>query len=95
MRARDRASLQAATRAAEEEARGAGLVRFGMIATATVTDPEHLPLAAKTVQALAAPARLRLRPALNNQAAAFAAGLPLGLVLSQHLTLPPNLRDAI
>ncbi len=33
-------------------------------------------MAAQMVQALAAPARLRLRPALHNQAVAFAAGLP-------------------
>lgn len=95
MRARDRAALASATKAAEEEARGAGLVRFGMIVTATVTDPEHLPMAAQTVQALAAPARLRLRPALHNQAAAFAAGLPLGLVLPKHTALPDGLRDAV
>lgn len=89
------ADIAAARQQADEEARGAGLVRFGIIVTATVTDREKLPLAARTVRALSAPARLQLREALGNQDTAFAAGLPLGLVLPHHMFIPPALRDAL
>lgn len=93
--ARAKGDLRAAEKQAEEEALGAGLVRFGIVVTATVLDREALPLAAKTVHALAAPARLRMREALGNEDVAFASGLPLGLVLPHHMFLPPALRDAL
>lgn len=93
--ARAAADLAAARKQAQEEALGAGLVRFGIVVTATVTDRAQLPLAAKTVRALAAPARLRMRECLGNEDVAFASALPLGLVLPHHMLLPPSLRDAI
>lgn len=93
--ARAKGDLRAAEKQAEEEALGAGLVRFGLVVTATVLERDALPLAAKTVRALAAPARLRMREALGNEDAAFASGLPLGLVLPHHMFLPPSLRDAL
>ena len=92
---RDSAALRAANKAAAEESEGAGLVRFGMIVTATVTSEAGLPRAASTINQLSAPVKLRLRLARHNQAAAFAAGLPLGLVLPEHLLLPDMLRDAL
>jgi hypothetical protein len=92
---RDATVIQAARRTAEEEARGAGLVRFGMIVTATVTDKDRLPRAAAVVQRLAAPARLRLRPALGSQSTTFAAGLPVGLVLPHHMAIPASLQDVL
>lgn len=91
--ARDRRAIRVAERTAEEEAAGASLLRFAVVVTATVLDPAHLPLASATVEGLAAAPRLRLRAAVGNQAAAFAAGLPLGLVLPRHLVLAPELRD--
>lgn len=93
--ARSAADLAAAKKQAQEEALGAGLVRFGLVVTATVTSLDQLPLAAKTVRALSAPARLRMREALANQDVAFASALPLGLVLPHHMFLPPSLRDAM
>jgi hypothetical protein len=92
---RDSSALRAANKAASEEAEGAGLVRFGMIVTATVTSEAALQRAASTINQLSAPVKLRLRLARHNQAAAFAAGLPLGLVLPAHLLLPDMLRDAL
>ena len=93
--ARDRRAIRVAERTAEEEAAGASLLRFSVVVTATVLDPEQLPLASTTVEGLAAAPRLRLRVAVGNQAAAFAAGLPLGLVLPKHLMLTPELRDQL
>jgi len=87
--------LAAAEKAAQEEAQGAGLVRFGIIVTATVTDEAMLARAASTISMLTAPTKLRLRLARYNQAASFAAGLPLGLVLPAHLALPEWARDTL
>jgi len=93
--AHDVSMLRAATKAAEEEAEGAGLVRFGIIVTATVTEESALPRAASTIAMLTDPVRLRLRVARHSQAASFAAGLPLGLVLPAHQALPDWLRDTL
>ena len=71
------------------------MVRFGIIMTATVTDEVMLPRAASTISMLTAPTKLRLRLARYNQAASFAAGLPLGLVLPAHLALPEWARDTL
>ncbi len=93
--AHDTTMLAAAEKAAQEEAQGAGLVRFGIIVTATVTDEAMLARAASTISMLTAPTKLRLRLARYNQAASFAAGLPLGLVLPAHLALPEWARDTL
>jgi len=93
--AHDTTMLRAAEKAAQEEAQGAGLVRFGIIVTATVTDEAMLARAASTISMLTAPTKLRLRLARYNQAASFAAGLPLGLVLPAHLALPEWARDTL
>lgn len=93
--ARMQSDVRAAQRAAEQEAQGAGLVRFGIVVTATVLAEEDLPMADRAIEGLSAPARLRMREALGNQDVAFASGLPLGLVLQHHLTIPPALQDSI
>lgn len=80
---------------AAEEARGAGLVNFGLLVTATVTDPGRLADARAAVDHLAATARLQLRPVYGSQDSAFAAGLPLGLVLPEHLNVPAGIRNAL
>jgi hypothetical protein len=93
--ARAKMNLAAAQQAATEEASGAGLVRFGVIVTISCTDPDQLPRAVRAVTSLIGSARLKLRPALGNQAVAFAAGLPLGVVLPEHTLLPTSWRDAL
>ncbi|WP_093804083.1 SCO6880 family protein [Streptomyces sp. Wb2n-11] len=92
-RARDDVALRAAEQSAQEEASGAGLVRFGLLVTATVNAREDLPRARAAVDTLAPPARINLRPVWGSQAAAFAAGLPIGLVLPLHLAVPASIRD--
>ncbi|MBH1934134.1 hypothetical protein I5Q34_07465 [Streptomyces sp. AV19] len=93
--ARDDVALQAAEQTAREEATGAGVVRFGLLATATVTDEASLPLAEAAMDNLSAGARIRLRRIRAAQASAFAAALPIGLVLPAHLALPEVVRDAL
>lgn len=96
-RARDAVDVRAADRAAEEEALGAGLVRFGMIVTATAigAGPEELRRVVSVVEQLGSAARVRLRRARRSQAATFTAGLPLGLVLPGHLELPGEWREHV
>ncbi|HSA50267.1 MAG TPA: SCO6880 family protein [Yinghuangia sp.] len=93
--ARDSIAVQAADRAAQEEATGAGLVRFSLYVTATVADAEDLNLAASAVDNLAAASRLQLRRVRFAQASAFLAALPLGLVMPLHLKVPQAVRDAM
>lgn len=93
--ARDHAAVRDANQAAEEEAAGAGLVRFSMLVTATVETPEELPQARRTVEDLAVSCRLTIRPAFGSQASAFTMALPLGLVPPDHLRVPQLLREAM
>ena len=86
---------RSAAAAASEEARGAGLVNFGLLVTATVADSARLPDARAAVDNLAATARIGLRPVYGSQDSAFAAALPLGLVLPRHLKVPQGIRDAL
>ena len=86
--ARDLTDLAAAEQAAEEEATGAGVVRFTVLVTATVADEEQLDEASSIIRARAGEARLTLRPMYGSQAAGFAAGLPAGVLLSTHATIP-------
>ncbi|WP_371029869.1 SCO6880 family protein [Pseudoclavibacter sp. JSM 162008] len=93
--ARDALAVRAAAATASEEASGAGLVNFGALVTATVLDAEHELDARAAIDNLAATARLRLRPVYGSQDSAFAAALPLGLVLSKHLRVPSELREKL
>jgi hypothetical protein len=86
--ARDLVDLAAAEQAAEEEATGAGLVRFTTLVTATVRSEADLDDADAIIRARAGEARLVLRPMYAAQAATFAAGLPVGVVLSAHTRIP-------
>jgi hypothetical protein len=93
--ARDQLALSHANATAAEEAAGAGLVNFGIVVTATVTSPTRAPQARATVDNLSATARLRLRPAYGAQDSAFAACLPLGLVLPKHLRVPSEWQEKL
>lgn len=93
--ARDTLAVRAAAATASEEASGAGLIQFGMLVTATVTDRQDRAEARAAIANLAATARLRLRPVYGSQDSAFAAALPLGLVLPRHLRVPSELREKL
>jgi hypothetical protein len=93
--ARSMAEARAADRTAQEEARGAGLVNFGMVVTGTVMSAEQLPDMVAAIDNLGATARVLLRPAYGSQDSAFVAALPLGIVLPSHLSVPAGLREAL
>lgn len=77
--ARDSVDAAAASRAAREEAQGAGVVLMSMYVTTTVLDPADLVKAASDVETRADSAKIRLRRLYGAQAAGFAATLPCGL----------------
>jgi hypothetical protein len=93
--ARSLVEAQAARATAQEEARGAALVNFGMLVSATVLDERQLPLAMAALANLAPTARIGLRPVWGSQDSAFAAALPLGLLLPAHLKVPDAIRQAL
>ena len=93
--ARSGLSVRAAAATAQEEAAGAGLVNFSMLVTATITDPARESEARAVVDNLAATARVRLRPVYGAQHSAFAATLPLGLVLPKHLKIPTAIQERL
>jgi len=86
---------RAAEATAAEEAQGAGLVDVGMLVTATVTDRDQLDEAVSAMSYLAGGAHLQIRPVHGSQDSAFAAALPLGLVLPKHMTLPAPIRESL
>lgn len=85
--------LAAARKTASEEAQGAGLTRFGVILTITSQNSEDFRRWDRQVPGLFSRARLRVRPALANQAVTFQAALPLGLVLPDHMLIPDEIRE--
>jgi len=93
--ARAQSEKLAADHTARDEARGNGLVNFGMLVTATTLDEELLRDMEAAIDNLAATARVQLRPVYGSQDSAFAACLPLGLVLPNHLNVPAKLRSAL
>lgn len=93
--ARSVRAARAAMATAAEEASGAGLVNFGMLVTATVVDASQEADAKAAIDNLSATARLRLRVVHGSQDSAFAAALPLGLVLPKHLRMPAEVREQL
>lgn len=91
--ARSALAQQAAKRTAAEEAVGAGLTNFGALVTVTIDDPARAAEASAVVDSLAPTARLRLRRQYGSQDSAFAAALPIGLILEKHLRVPRELRE--
>ena len=84
-----------AVRTSREEAQGAGLENFGMVVTATGTSSSELADIKATVEALAASVRIRIRPAYGAQDAAFAVGLPVGVVPMLHSRVSERVREAL
>lgn len=98
--AHDSAEVRAAMQAAREEATGAGVASFSMFVTVTVDgdgpDPENaLRAATEGIVRAGRSAQVLLRPVFGAQAAAFAAGLGVGIVPVNHSLLPPAVRANI
>ena len=73
--------------AREEQARGAGLTRFGALVTVTDHLDGDLPGIEASVKAMSAASRLSVRRCYGSQAAAFAASLGIGLILPEHASI--------
>ncbi|MFF0532909.1 SCO6880 family protein [Nocardia amikacinitolerans] len=73
--------------AREEQARGAGLTRFGVLVTVTDHLDGDLPGIEASVKGMAAASRLGVRRCYGSQAAAFAASLGIGLILPEHSSI--------
>ncbi|WP_280503282.1 SCO6880 family protein [Nocardia farcinica] len=73
--------------AREEQARGAGLTRFGVLVTVTDHLDGDLPGIEASVKAMSAASRLSVRRCYGFQASAFAASLGIGLVLPEHSSI--------
>jgi hypothetical protein len=93
--AHDSAEVRAALQAAQEEATGAGVVRFSLLVTVTADDEHELRQAGETVTRAGRQAQIRLRPVHGGQAAAFATALGVGVVPENHSLVPPGLRETI
>jgi hypothetical protein len=87
LKARATADLRAAEQSADEEASGAGVVRFSMLLTVTVPSGAQLAATEAVVRNLAATARIRLRRASGSQSAAFAGALGVGVLLPHYSSI--------
>ncbi|WP_336853917.1 SCO6880 family protein [Sinomonas albida] len=80
---------------AKEVAKDAGMLNFGVVITATIRNPEDALAVSYGIEDLAAESQLTVRPAYGAQDTAFAAGLPLGLVLPDYVMVPAKIREAV
>ncbi|CAL9534567.1 SCO6880 family protein [Streptomyces sp. enrichment culture] len=95
VQARASSEVRAAEQTAAEEASGAGLVEFSLMATVTVDSEQDLEDAAVTMRNLQASSRIVLRPADRMQASAFTCTLPVGLLPWEHTLVPYQIREAL
>jgi hypothetical protein len=86
--------VAAAKKAADEEADGAGLVSFAVVATTTVRSLDDLELAKAAVRIPGSSARIKMRPAYNAQDSAFALTIPVGFQPHLHAKAPESMRKA-
>jgi hypothetical protein len=93
--ARDAVTIRAAEQAAREEAEGAGVTRFTLLASVTMDSADDLHDADTIIDGLEGTARLQLRPVYAGQRAAFAVCLPTGVVLPEHVVMPTAVREAL
>lgn len=92
---RQRIQARAAAQAADEEAAGAAVVMVGMLVSATVLEEDDLGAMTAAVENAAPVAKISLRLPRAGQDSLFAAALPFGVWLSDHLAIPEALRNAV
>ncbi|WP_063041809.1 SCO6880 family protein [Nocardia pseudovaccinii] len=73
--------------ARQEQARGAGLTRFGVLITVSDHLEADLPGIEASVQGMSDASRLGVRRCYGSQAATFAASLGIGLILPEHTSI--------
>ncbi|QHN28970.1 SCO6880 family protein [Gordonia pseudamarae] len=80
------------TRAArEEQARGAGLTRFGMLITLTAPLDADLPQLSAEIEGMSSAARIGVQRVFGGQDAAFAGSLGLGILLPEYAVVNKRL----
>ncbi|MBO0878803.1 MAG: hypothetical protein J2P17_00100 [Mycobacterium sp.] len=89
-----RMRVQTASQAREEQARGHGLTRYGALVSVTVPRGHDLPRIDAMIKDLSSQARLQITRCYGYQAAAFAAGLGVGVILPEHSSVPQILEDS-
>ncbi|MBS2993335.1 hypothetical protein AC1659_28970 [Rhodococcus erythropolis] len=80
--------VEATARAREEQARGHGLVRFGILITITEPLDGDIPAIDAIIKDLSVQARLKVRRAYRYQAAGFYGSLGIGVILPEHASMP-------
>ncbi len=81
----------ATQQAREEQARGHGVTRFGMLITITEPSRSDLPRIEAITRDLSTQSRLKIRRCYRYQSAAFAASLGCGVLLPEHASIPKAL----
>ncbi|PPJ35845.1 hypothetical protein C5E45_23870 [Nocardia nova] len=89
-----RIRAQTAHQAREEVARGHGLSRYGALLTITAPRGHDIPRIDAVIKDLSSQARLQITRSYGYQAAVFAAGLGVGVILPEHSTVPELLEDS-
>ncbi|WP_433678812.1 SCO6880 family protein [Nocardia sp. CA-119907] len=77
-----------AEQARQEQARGHGLTRYGILITLTAPRGADVPRIEALVSDLSTQARLTIRRCNTYQSAAFAGSLGVGVILPEHATVP-------
>ncbi|WP_232839698.1 MULTISPECIES: SCO6880 family protein [Nocardia] len=80
-----------AEQARQEQARGHGLTRYGILITLTAPRGADIPRIEALVRDLSTQARLTIRRCNTYHSAAFAASLGVGVILPEHATIPEAL----
>ncbi|MFI7524478.1 SCO6880 family protein [Nocardia salmonicida] len=83
----------ATSQAREEQARGHGVTRFGVLITVTALNDSDVPRIDAIVKDMTVQTRLRIRRSYRYQAAAFAAGLGTGVLLPEMSSLPRTVSE--
>lgn len=85
--------MQATDQSRQEVASGAVMVRFSVLMTATVANPDQLEQAVSTMEVAAGTVPLYVRRCYGTQAAAFATTLPAGFIPWEHTVVPNMVRE--
>ena len=84
--------VAATQQARKEQAMGAGITDYGMVITVSAASLEELDAVGEIAKDMSDGAGLKVRPAWNQQAAAFLAGLGVGVLLPDHGTVGKTLK---
>lgn len=84
--------VAATHQARAEQARGAGVTDYAMLVTVTANSLDELEGVGEIAREMSRGSQMKVRPAWNQQAAAFLAGLGVGVLLPDHATVGKTLK---